>query len=91
MVRVMVQNRGVLLAATERSPNELWVSTKAARGAVPESVKPMGIWNRLGKAQEGKNKTKAKESTIKHICGFYPGTFLSLLEKEGQLFQELKK
>lgn len=51
----------------------------------------MGIWNRLGKAQEGENKTKAKESTIKHVCGFYQGTFLSLLEKEGQLFQELKK
>lgn len=46
------------MSAAERSLNELWVSTKAARGVVPESVKPMGIWSRLGKAQEGKNKTK---------------------------------
>lgn len=79
------------MAAAERSLNELWVSAKAARGVVPESVKPMGIWSRLGKAQEGKSKTKPKESTLKHICGFYQDTFLSLLEKERQLFQELKK
>lgn len=58
-------------AAISRSPNELWVSTKAARGAVSESVKLMGIWSRLGKAQEGKSKTEPKEFTIKCICGFY--------------------
>lgn len=63
------------------------VSAKAARGVVPENMKPMGIWSSLGKAQKRKSKTKPKESTLKYICGFYQDTFLSLLER--QLFQEL--